>query len=95
MSGAQYAYVMKGMTKTFPGAQKPVLNNINLQFYFRARRSASSAQALGWRKAPHRADAAAAPESPTSCCSTSRPTISTPKRRMAGKAPEATIRAPC
>ncbi|ANK13220.1 energy-dependent translational throttle protein EttA [Erythrobacter neustonensis] len=30
---AQYAYVMKGMTKTFPGAQKPVLNNINLQFY--------------------------------------------------------------
>ena len=30
---AQYAYVMKGMTKTFPGAQKPVLNNISLQFY--------------------------------------------------------------
>ena len=30
---AQYAFVMKGMTKTFPGAQKPVLNNINLQFY--------------------------------------------------------------
>jgi hypothetical protein len=30
---AQYAYVMKDMTKTFPGAQKPVLNNINLQFY--------------------------------------------------------------
>ncbi|MEE4316916.1 energy-dependent translational throttle protein EttA [Erythrobacter dokdonensis] len=30
---AQYAYVMKGMTKTFPGAQKPVLNNINIQFY--------------------------------------------------------------
>ncbi|WP_374531590.1 energy-dependent translational throttle protein EttA [Novosphingobium sp.] len=30
---AQYAYVMKGMTKTFPGAPKPVLNNINLQFY--------------------------------------------------------------
>jgi ATP-binding cassette ChvD family protein len=24
---------MKSMTKTFPGAQKPVLNNINLQFY--------------------------------------------------------------
>jgi ATP-binding cassette ChvD family protein len=24
---------MKGMTKTFPGASKPVLNNINLQFY--------------------------------------------------------------
>ena len=30
---AQYAYVMKNMTKTFPGAQKPVLSNINLQFY--------------------------------------------------------------
>ena len=30
---AQYAFVMKGMTKTFPGAPKPVLNNINLQFY--------------------------------------------------------------
>ncbi len=30
---AQYAYVMKGMTKTFPGAQKPILNNVNLQFY--------------------------------------------------------------
>ncbi|MFM7402958.1 MAG: ATP-binding cassette domain-containing protein, partial [Erythrobacter sp.] len=30
---AQYAYVMKGMTKTFPGAKKPVLNNISLQFY--------------------------------------------------------------
>src|SRR5690606_14747387 len=30
---AQYAFVMKDMTKTFPGAQKPVLNNINLQFY--------------------------------------------------------------
>ncbi|MCX7865425.1 MAG: ATP-binding cassette domain-containing protein, partial [Novosphingobium sp.] len=30
---AQYAFVMKGMTKTFPGASKPVLNNINLQFY--------------------------------------------------------------
>jgi ATP-binding cassette ChvD family protein len=24
---------MKGMTKTFPGAPKPILNNINLQFY--------------------------------------------------------------
>ncbi len=24
---------MKGLTKTFPGASKPVLNNINLQFY--------------------------------------------------------------
>jgi ATP-binding cassette ChvD family protein len=30
---AQYAYVMKNMTKTFPGAQKPVLANIDLQFY--------------------------------------------------------------
>lgn len=30
---AQYSFVMKGMTKTFPGANKPVLNNINLQFY--------------------------------------------------------------
>ncbi|MFC6622085.1 energy-dependent translational throttle protein EttA [Novosphingobium panipatense] len=30
---AQYAYVMKGMTKTFPAAQKPVLSNISLQFY--------------------------------------------------------------
>ena len=30
---AQYAYVMKNMTKTFPGAQKPVLKDINLQFY--------------------------------------------------------------
>ena len=30
---AQYSFVMKGLTKTFPGAPKPVLNNINLQFY--------------------------------------------------------------
>ena len=30
---AQYAYVMKDMTKTFPGAQKPILSNISLQFY--------------------------------------------------------------
>ena len=30
---AQYAYVMKNMTKTFPAAQKPVLSDINLQFY--------------------------------------------------------------
>jgi len=28
----QYSYVMKGLTKTFPGANKPVFNNINLQF---------------------------------------------------------------
>ncbi|MGB3739186.1 MAG: energy-dependent translational throttle protein EttA [Pontixanthobacter sp.] len=30
---AQYAYVMKNMTKTFPATKKPVLENINLQFY--------------------------------------------------------------
>ena len=30
---AQYAYVMKNMTKIFPGAAKPVLNDISLQFY--------------------------------------------------------------
>jgi ATP-binding cassette ChvD family protein len=30
---AQYAFVMKSMTKTFPGAPKPVLNDISLQFY--------------------------------------------------------------
>ncbi len=30
---AQYAFVMKDMTKTFPGAPKPVLSNISLQFY--------------------------------------------------------------
>jgi ATP-binding cassette ChvD family protein len=30
---AQYSFVMKGLTKTFPGAPKPVLNNIHLQFY--------------------------------------------------------------
>ncbi|WP_157217051.1 energy-dependent translational throttle protein EttA [Flavisphingomonas formosensis] len=28
----QYSFVMKGLTKTFPGAPKPVLNNIHLQF---------------------------------------------------------------
>ena len=28
----QYTYVMKGLSKTFPGANKPVLNNIHLQF---------------------------------------------------------------
>ena len=36
MSG-QYAYVMKDMTKTFPGAPKPVLSHINLQFYHGAK----------------------------------------------------------
>ncbi|WP_343347438.1 energy-dependent translational throttle protein EttA [Sphingomicrobium sp. XHP0239] len=30
---AQYAFVMKDMTKSFPGAKAPVLSNINLQFY--------------------------------------------------------------
>jgi len=30
---AQYSFVMKGLTKTFPGAPKPILNNISLQFY--------------------------------------------------------------
>ena len=30
---AQYAYVMKDMTKTFPAPPSPVLSNINLQFY--------------------------------------------------------------
>jgi len=30
---AQYSYVMKGMTKSFPGAAKPILKDINLQFY--------------------------------------------------------------
>jgi ATP-binding cassette ChvD family protein len=34
---AQYAFVMKDMTKSFPGAQKPVLSNINLQFYHGAK----------------------------------------------------------
>ncbi len=30
---AQYSFVMKGLTKTYPGAQKPVLNGLHLQFY--------------------------------------------------------------
>ncbi len=30
---AQYSYVMKGMTKSFPGAAKPILKDISLQFY--------------------------------------------------------------
>ena len=30
---AQFSYVMKGLSKTFPGAPKPVLSNISLQFY--------------------------------------------------------------
>jgi ATP-binding cassette ChvD family protein len=32
-ASSQYAFVMKSMTKSFPGAAKPVLNGINLQFY--------------------------------------------------------------
>ena len=32
MASYQYSYVMKGLTKTFPGAPKPILNNIHLQF---------------------------------------------------------------
>src|SRR5512144_2193565 len=34
---AQYAFVLKDMTKSFRGAQKPVLNHINLQFYHGAK----------------------------------------------------------
>ncbi|WP_428681710.1 energy-dependent translational throttle protein EttA [Sphingopyxis sp.] len=30
---AQYSFVMKGLTKTYPGAQKPTLSNLSLQFY--------------------------------------------------------------
>ena len=30
---AQYSFVMKNLTKTFPGQPKPVLSNIHLQFY--------------------------------------------------------------
>src|SRR5690349_6371621 len=30
---AKYSYVMHGTTKSFPGAPKTILNNINLQFY--------------------------------------------------------------
>ncbi|MEO7239984.1 MAG: energy-dependent translational throttle protein EttA, partial [Sphingomicrobium sp.] len=30
---AQYSYVIKGLSKTFPGAPKPVLSNLSLQFY--------------------------------------------------------------
>src|SRR3954462_5286431 len=32
LMAVQYSFVMKGLTKTFPGANKPVLNNIHLQF---------------------------------------------------------------
>jgi len=30
---AQYSFVMKNLTKTFPGQAKPILNNLHLQFY--------------------------------------------------------------
>ena len=30
---AQYSFVMKSLSKTFPGAPKPILNNVSLQFY--------------------------------------------------------------
>jgi ATP-binding cassette ChvD family protein len=30
---AQYSFVMKNLTKTFPGQAKPILNNVHLQFY--------------------------------------------------------------
>src|SRR5215210_3756873 len=34
---AQYSFVMKGLSKTFPGAPKPILNNVHLQFYLDAK----------------------------------------------------------
>jgi len=34
---AQYSFVMKGLTKTFPGAPKPILSNVSLQFYLDAK----------------------------------------------------------
>ncbi|MEA3036558.1 MAG: hypothetical protein QOH04_2330 [Sphingomonadales bacterium] len=30
---AQYSFVMKNLTKTFPGQPKPILSNVSLQFY--------------------------------------------------------------
>src|SRR5688500_19100901 len=30
---AQYSFVMKSLSKTFPGAAKPILSNVQLQFY--------------------------------------------------------------
>ena len=50
--------------------------------------------ALGRRAPPRRAVQAAARRSPTSCCSTSRPTISTPRPWPGSKAICANIRAP-
>ena len=34
---AQYSFVMKNLSKTYPGANKPVLNNLSLQFYLDAK----------------------------------------------------------
>ena len=42
-------------------------------------------QPVGRREAPRRADPAAARKARTSCCSTSRPTISTPKASSGSK----------
>ncbi len=33
MADRKYSFVMKGLTKTYPNKQKPVLDNIHLQFY--------------------------------------------------------------
>nr|WP_149864491.1 energy-dependent translational throttle protein EttA [Pacificimonas flava] len=33
VTAGQYSFVMKELTKTYPGQSKPVLNNITLQFY--------------------------------------------------------------
>ena len=43
---AQYSFVMKGLTKAFPG-QKPILNNIHLQFYQDAKIGDRRPQRLG------------------------------------------------
>jgi ATP-binding cassette ChvD family protein len=34
---AQYSFVIKDLTKTYPGANKPVLSNLSLQFYLDAK----------------------------------------------------------
>jgi energy-dependent translational throttle protein EttA len=33
LMAAQYSFVMKGLTKAFPGVPKPILSNVHLQFY--------------------------------------------------------------
>ena len=48
---------------------------------------------LGRREAPRRADPAAAPEADRSCCSTSRPTTSTPRASSGSKSISRNIRA--